>query len=54
MVGHHISLKYFYAFIFAQSPDYLLQISAVLIVYDFPPVLRYEHYVVLTNPFSMG
>ena len=47
-------VQYFYAFIFAQSPDYLLQICAILIVYDFPPVLRYEHYVVLTNPFSMG
>ena len=54
MVGHHMSLKYFYAFIFAQSPDYLLQICSILIIYDFPPVLRYKHYVVLTNPFSMG
>ena len=31
MVRHHIPLKYFYALVLAQSPDYLLQISAVLI-----------------------
>ena len=54
MVRHHMSLKYFYTFVLAQSPDYLLQIGAILIIYDFPPVLWYEHYVVLTDPFSMG
>ncbi len=54
MVWHHISLKYFDSFVLTQSPDYLLLVSSILIVYDFPPVLRYEHYVVLTNPFSMG
>ena len=54
MLGHHMSLQYFYVFIFAQSPDFLLQIRALLIVYDFPPVFRYDHYVVLTKPFSMG
>ena len=54
MVGHRMSLKYFYAFVFAQSPDYLLQICAILIVYDLPAILRYEYYVVLTDPFSVG
>ena len=54
MIGHHMSLKYFHVFVFAQSPDYLLQIRAILIIYDLPSVLRYKHYVVLTNPFSMG
>ena len=33
MVGHHMSLKYFYAFIFAQSPDYLLQICGLYMIF---------------------
>ncbi len=53
MVWHHMSLKYLYAFVFTQSPDYLLQICAILIVYDLPTILRYEYYVILTDPFRV-
>ena len=53
MVGHHMSFKYLYSFILAQSSDYFLQVCSILIVYDLSSVFRNEHYVVLAHPFCM-
>ena len=53
MVWHHMSFKYLYPFILAQSSDYFLQVCSILIVYDLSSVFRNEHYVVLAHPFCM-
>ena len=53
MVWHHMSFKYLYPFILAQSSDYFLQVCSILIVYDLSSVFRNEHYVVLAHPFRM-
>ena len=53
MVRHHMSFKYLYSFVLAQSSDYFLQVCSILIVYDLPSVFRNEHYVVLAHPFCM-
>ena len=53
MVWHHMSFKYLYSFVLAQSSDYFLQVWSILIVYDLPSVFRNEHYVVLAHPFRM-
>ena len=53
MVRHHMSFKYLYSFILAQSSDYFLQVCSILIVYDLSSVFRNEHYVVLAHPFCM-
>ena len=53
MVGHHMSFKYLYSLILAQSSDYFLQVCSILIVYDLSSVFRNEHYVVLAHPFCM-
>ena len=53
MVRHHMSFKYLYSFVLAQSSDYFLQVCSILIVYDLSSVFRNEHYVVLAHPFCM-
>ena len=53
MVRHHMSFKYLYSFLLAQSSDYFLQVCSILIVYDLSSVFRNEHYVVLAHPFCV-
>lgn len=49
MVGHHISLQYFYSLVFTQCSYDFLQICPVLSIYCFSSVFRYECDTILNH-----
>lgn len=53
MIRHQMSFYYLHSLVCAQLLDYVSHTFFVLIVNYFLPILWSEHYVVLTNPFSV-
>ena len=50
LVGHQVPLDYLHPLVPAQVAEYLAQRIPVLAVYQFAPILRCEHDVVLAHP----
>ena len=53
VVGHQVPLDYLHPLVPAQVAEYLAQRIPVLAVYQFAPILRCEHDVVLAHPLRV-